>query len=388
MNYLIIGNGVAGVEAAINIRKYDSLSKIKIITSSNHLHYYRPRLISYLTGNLKIEQLIIYREDFYQNKGIENLLGKEIKEIDTTNQNIKSTDGKKYVYDKLLIATGASSFKPPIPGSDIPGVFTLRSIKDAKEILTYSSDKKEITILGGGILGIEIADKLKRPNNNITIIEMFDRLLPRQLDKDGAFILENILKKRGLNFILNNSVSAIKGSKRVEKITLRDENEINSECIIISAGIRPNIHIAKQSGIETNKGILIDNNFQTSIKNIFSAGDCSEHNERIYGLWSVSKEQGKLAGLSMLGNTVDYKGSLPSTTLKVTDIDLFSSGDFDFKNPDKVYTKKDDNSYLKIVIKNGKIVGAIALGNKQAVVDFKSVISDTKPLNIVNDYFK
>ena len=384
---LIVGNGIAGVEAAVNIRNLNSSADIEIISSCNHPLYYRPRLIEYLSGSLKLENFTIYKDEFYRQKEIKNILGEKAIEIDINNQIIKTDKGNKYNYDTLLISTGASSFKPPISGVDLSGVFTLRSVKDADQIIEYSRTKKEITVLGGGLLGIEIANSLKDTNNNITIIEMFDRLLPRQLDKDGSSILENPLKEKGLNFILNNSVNKIIGNKMVEKIKLKNGNEIHSDCIVISAGVRSNIELAKNSGIDTNKGIVINNKFQTSIENIYSAGDCSEHKGRVYGLWSVSKEQGKLAGLSIAGKDINYTGSVPSTTLKVTGIDLFSAGDFESKNPDKLLVKKGDKSYLKIVIKNEKIIGAIALGNKQAISDFKSVIDGKKSIDTINKYF-
>ena len=388
LKVLIIGNGIAGIEAALNIRTQLESADISVISSCNHLLYYRPRLIEYLKGNLNLQNFTIYKPDYYQQKNIKNILSEKIVDIDIKNQKIKSINNKIFSYDKLLIATGASSFKPPLQGSNVEGVFALRSINDAKNIMEFSNDKKEIVILGGGLLGIEIAYSLKKSNNKITIVEMFDRLLPRQLDLDGANILENILNEKGLNFILNNSVSSIiSDNNKVKKVKLKNGDEIPSDCIIISAGIRPNIELAKNVGIETKRGILINNNFQTSIENIYSAGDCSEHNGHVYGLWSVSKEQGKLAGLSISGKRVDYKGSIPSTTLKVTGIDLFSSGHFDSAETDKVYTKKDNKSYLKIVIKDKKIIGAIALGNKQAISDFKSVIEGRKELETIKDYF-
>ncbi len=384
---VIIGNGAAGIETAINIRKLDSESEITLISNERYPHYYRPRLIEYLGGKIDTENFIIYKEDFYEKNRIKNITGEKIVEINTEKKSVISEKNNSYEFTKLMLATGASSFRPPIPGSDLKGVFTLRTIEDADQIRSFVSDKKNIVILGGGILGLEIANSIKDDEKEIVVIEMFDRLLPRQLDNKASSILKNILERKGLNFILGDSVANIGGSQEVHEISLKSGKNLKVQCIIISAGVRSNIELAKSAGIKTNRGIVIDNYFKTSKEDIFAAGDCAEHNEKVYGLWSVSKEQGKLAGMNMAGKNVEYTGSTPSTILKVTGIDLYSGGDFDFENPDQVFTKSENDQYLKLIVKDSRIVGAIALGNKKAVMDFKLGVEGKKTVENLLNYF-
>ena len=366
MIYLIIGNGVAGVEAAQTIRKNDPDGEISIISSSKNLHYYRPKLIDYLSGEATIEKITIFKPEFYEKKNISNILNTTITSIDPEKKVVCDTNKKSYPYDKLLIATGGKPFVPPIKGVERKGVFTLRGITDAEKILKYSEKSENIIIIGGGLLGLETASSLYRPGKKITVIEFAEWLLPRQLDKDGGEILKSLLVKKGINFITGDSVASIEGNgESVENIILNSGKKIQAETTVISAGIRSNLDLAEGPGLKVKMGIQVDDLMQTSEKEIYAAGDTVEHNGRCYGLWLASKEQGNIAGLNMSGNRTEYKGSVVSSHLKVTGIDLYSAGEIDSTEGES-FVLKDDTSYKKLLMKGEKPSGIIALGDKDA----------------------
>ncbi len=365
MKYLIIGNGVAGIEAALSIRKNDSEGEITIVTASPYHHYYRPKLIDYLAGEITVEKFTLYKEEFYAKQRIAVELGKTITAIDSRAHKVLAKDGTSYSYDRLLLATGADPFIPPIKGVSLPGVFTFRGISDADAIMSYCDGIDNLVILGGGLLGLETAFAMKRFAKNITVIEFFEWLLPRQLDKTGGAILQSMLEKKGLRFKLGESVEEIIGSNKVEGIRLKSGKSLPADAVIISAGIRPRLDLPKSAGLTIGRGIIVDDHMKTSVDDIFAAGDLIEYDGCMYGIYPAAREQGKIAGLNMAGITTPYQKTIPSNILKITGIDLYSAGEFN-KEDAVAYTCALDNSYKKLIEKNGPL-GVIILGDAEAV---------------------
>jgi nitrite reductase (NADH) large subunit len=385
MNYIIIGNGIAGTEAALNIRKADESGSITIITDSGNLHYYRPRLVDYLSGETSLEKFTTYNEEFYEKNNITNRLNTTISSINTKEQTVLTDKGESFSYDKLLLATGARAFLPPITGSDKKGVFTLRTAADTEEIKEFSEGITDIVVVGGGLLGLENANSLMKLGKKVTVIEAVEWLLPRQLDMSGGIVLQKLLEEKGLKFILNDSVSSIDGDHAVSSITLKSGEKIETNSLVISAGIRCNLELAKTSGIETNLGIIVNNLMETSIKNIYAAGDAVEHEGKVYGLWAPAKEQGAIAGSNMAGKEDEYKGSTISTILKVTGIDLFSSGDIHSVNG-TVKSDTTDSTYKKLITDNKGTQSAIVVGDKKSISIARKVISGkAEPEEFISD---
>lgn len=374
MKYVIIGNGAAGIDAAVNIRKNDESGDIKIITSSKYDFYFRPKLIEYVSEDMPVDKLTIYKEDFYKKQNIEVIKNSTVEKIDVDNKKIVTNKSVEYDYDKLLLATGASCFLPPIKGFDKAGVFTVRSIDDCDEIKQFIENKKNLVVIGGGLLGLELAYSMKKAVDNVTVIETNEYLLHRQLDEKGSIFLKKILVDKGLNFYLNSMTKEITGEESVEGVILDDDSVINADAVIISAGVRSNIKLAEQSGLETNRAILVDKNMQTNIKDIYAAGDCAEYDGNVYGLWLTAKEQGKYAGENMAGVKSEYNGSVPSTQLKITGVDVFSSGDYSNNLFDEEVCENDD-CYKKIVHDKGDAKGAIVIGDKKAIMVARKVLS-------------
>lgn len=386
MRYIIIGSGVAGVEAAMSIRKYDEEGDITIIDKDKYLFYYRPRLVEHLSGNLETEKMIAYKKDIYEQKNINIISDTEIIKIDAKNQKIIDSENKSYEYDKLLIATGAKPFIPPVKGIDKEGVFCFRNIDDSDNIQKYCTENKgHFEVIGGGLLGIETANSIKELGCSVTVIEYFDRILPRQLDKEASDILEKKLLEKGINFKLNCSVESIEGNKKAEKIVLKSGEIIEVNGVIFSTGVRADIDLVKNTEIKINKGIIVNDKMETNIKNIYAAGDVAEHEGLLYGLWIPAKEQGKTAGMNMAKQENNFEHIPIEARLKVTGITLFSAGDFE-KKCDTVKTYKDENVFRKFFINENKLEAVIIIGDNKAAIASGKVIEGKAGLDTIKEY--
>ncbi|PKL40691.1 MAG: NAD(P)/FAD-dependent oxidoreductase [Spirochaetae bacterium HGW-Spirochaetae-1] len=368
MKYVIIGNGTAGVDAALTIRKNDPLGEISIITEAENLHYYRPRLVEYLANEVPLEKFTLYKPEFYAEKNISNILNTRITAIDPAEKTVTDEKGVVYHYDRLLLATGGNPFVPPVQGIDHEGVFTLRNVADTDRIRDFSTEIESIAVIGGGLLGLETANSLQKLGKKVTIIEFAPWLLPRQLDRTGGELLQKMLEDKGLQFILNDSVASIDsiGGRFVEQISLKSGKTLKADAVVLSVGIRCNCELARTTGLSVNNGIVVNDHMETSQKDIYAAGDAAEHNNVVYGLWNVSKEQGIAAGLNMSGVQAEYKGSAISTILKITGIDLFSAGVISDEG-NTVNTSVDTSSYKKLLMKEDSPVGAIVLGDRESI---------------------
>ena len=388
---IIIGNGVAGAMAAEVIRKNNKGIGISVYSDEPYPFYSRIKLPHFLGDEIRQEDTYIYTTDWYEEKGIVLYPGTKIKSIEPDKKNIITERNEKVSYDKLLLATGSTNFVPPIKGREKNGFFTLRTIKDVLSIKEYSQKNKNAILIGGGLLGLEAARGLKVRGLNVTVVEFFSRLLPRQLDETGAKVLQRLIEKMGINIVLNAQSDEVLGGNNVGGLKLKDGRTIESNLIIISAGITPRIELAKEAGIAVNKGIIVNERLETNIKGIYAAGDCAEFQGRIYGLWTASTEHGTIAGNNIAGVDTVYGGTTPSTTLKIVGIDLTSIGNVNPPSPPsplaplplslrgrvgvrggeglKELIREDgsDDIYKKLVIKDGKIVGAILLGDTKDV---------------------
>ncbi|MEK7291709.1 MAG: FAD-dependent oxidoreductase [Planctomycetota bacterium] len=367
MDYIIIGNGVAGTEAAKAIRQRDPSAEIKIFTQDHYPFYSRPRLPELLAREVGVEEIFVHNCEWYHKNKIQLYLNCTVKNIDTKNQKITLVDKSNFTYNKLLLALGSSSVLPPIEGiNTIEGVFTLRSVEDVLTITKRAALSKTVTLIGGGLLGLESGNGLGKLGLSVTVVEFFDRLLPRQLDGEGSVILQKQMEDIGLKFFLGAQSKSIKNSGSTKILELQDGRVIESNFILVSAGIKPNITLAQETGISVNKGILANDHMETNITHIYAAGDVAEHKGRIYGIWPAAQRQGVIAGSNMAGGNEMYMGTVPSTSLKVAGIHLTSMGDIltEDKTVEQVKVKNSSkNTYKKLFIKDGKLVGAIFLGD-------------------------
>ena len=390
MHIAIVGSGVAGVTAARTIRENDPKAEVSIYTDENHLYYPRPRLYEVLSGEAEPQEIYMFSEQWYEKRGIEVHLNKKVLGIKTARKELILEDRSKINYDKLLLANGAHPFIPPIKGVEKTGVFSLRSIKDALIIKEYAKKTRKALIIGGGLLGLEFAASLRELGQQVEVVEIFSRLLPRQLDQDGATILKDRVETRGIKIVLGVKTEEVLGKKAVSGVLLDDGKELLGSLVLISAGVRSNTDLAVEAGIKVDKGVVVDEYLQTSVNDVWAAGDAAEFEGRIYGIIPAALEQAKIAAMNMLEKEKHvYKGTIPSNTLKIVGIDLTSMGLVNPEGSQYEEVKKIDKEkgvYKKIVLEQGKIVGVIILGDRKGVTSIKKLMDQEIDVTKYKDF--
>ena len=384
-DYLIIGNGVAGTTAAENIRKRDRNGTIMIVTDEAVPFYWRIRLNEYIAGELSEEKLYARKKEWYKEQGIDLKLGTPIQGGDVKEKVVMTRSNEKLSYNRLLIATGSHSFVPPIQGSEKKGVFTLRSFQDAREIMNGARNIGEVVMIGGGLLGLEAGNALRKLGKEVMVVEFFPRLLPRQLDVPGAERLQAIMEGMGFSFRLGAKTREITGNGKVEAVLLEGGESLPCRMVIISAGVRPNLELAKALGLEHDKGIKVDERMRTNQAEVFAAGDVAEFKGIPYGIWSAAMEQGQVAGTNMAGGEAVYKGTVMANTLKVVGIDLASGGEIDADDKLESKTLADEKTYKKIVIKDDVIVGCIMLGDTKGFTKVTRMMAEKQNIAAVKE---
>ncbi|HIJ78593.1 MAG: FAD-dependent oxidoreductase [Desulfobulbaceae bacterium] len=375
-SYLIVGNGIAGTTAAEAIRNHDPNARITITSEEETPFYYRIRLNDFIGGDLKQEKLIAKNEQWYRDLNIDLRTSTRIMAIDHDARLAITDLEEKIPYHKLLLATGSRSFLPPIIGTGLAGVFTLRTIADAGAIVKYAENSERVIIIGGGLLGLETGAALLKRGKKVSVIEFAPRLLPRQLDNRGAARLQAIMEEMGFTFYLNSISKEIVGSDQgITEVILEGGQSIAGQMVIISAGVRANLDLARGLGLTCNKGIVVDDCMESNVPDIFAAGDVAEHRETIYGIWASAMEQGKVAGINMTDGEAFYDGTTMSNLLKVAGINLATAGNIDPEGRYEAKIFSSDNVYKKLVIDDNRIIGCIMLG-------------DTKNFSTVNKYIR
>ena len=375
-NYLIIGNGVAGTTAAENIRKIDKKGNITMVTGEDLPFYYRIRLNEYISGEIEENDLVAKKEKWYRDQNINLELVTRIVGAKDKGKALITENNRTLSYDRLLIATGSHSFIPPIKGSEKKSVFSLRTIKDARDISAYARNIENVVLIGGGLLGLEAGNALRKLGKKVTVVEFFPRLLPRQLDVDGAKRLQGIMEEMGFSFRLGAKTEAITGGDQAGGVLLEDEETLSSEMVIISAGVRPNMELAKNWGLDHDKGIKVDEHLQTNRADIYAAGDVAEFEGMPYGIWPAAMEQGKITGNNMAERDMVYEGTVMANTLKVVGVDLASAGNIDAENEFESQVFTDEKIYKQIVIENDKITGCSMLGDTKGFSIMTKAISE------------
>jgi len=377
MRVLVVGNGLAGTIASKTLRELDPKADIDIFAEEKYLYYPRPNLIEFLAGNISQANLFAFPEEWFDEHNISIHLGKPVRKLHPESKQIELDGGKKESYDFLLLANGASSWVPPIRGAETKGVFTLRTLDDAVSILEWIEDNPNVVIIGGGLLGLEIARAVRIRGVSVQVVEFFPHLLPRQLDAEGASVLQSKIEDLGIKVQLGTATEEILGEGKVEGLKFKSGEELEAQTAVLAAGVRPNICLAAEAGLETDKGIIVDDSLQTSHPGIFAAGDNVQHRDKIYGIIPASFNQARTMAFNVAGHEKKYTGTVPSNTLKVVGLDLTSIGQV---TPEEgtadEFRKmiKKEGIYKKIVIQNGKLIGAIWMGTKQNINEINRII--------------
>jgi nitrite reductase (NADH) large subunit len=395
--HLIVGNGVAGITAAQSIARADGSAEVHVFGAEPYPYYQRPRLWQYLAGELEQDDLYFRPLEWYASRGIQVHVSTRVMALDPAEHRIRLADGSWESYDRLLLATGGRSFVPPFEGVDLQGVFALRSLDDALAIKRYADRVSSVTVVGGGLLGLETARALVAPNRRVSVIEIASHLLPRQLDVTGAQVLQARLEAMGLHiytgaathsflgFGRNRSLGSDRGNGRVHGVRLTNGRTVSGELIIVSTGIRSRVELAREAGLEVNRGILVDEHMRTSAPDVYAAGDAAEYNGVVYGIIPAAIEQARAvaAHMTAANGAAVYQGTVPSTTLKVVGIDLTCLGDSTADGDEYLVLRYSDQAsgvYKRLALRESKIEGAILMGDvedarwlQQLIVDKRDV---------------
>ncbi len=367
--YLIIGNGVAGTEAAAEIRKNDPDGLITMFTKEKIPFYSRIRLPDYVAGNAEQSDLVVKNDKWYDDLRINLKLETSIINIDHALKKARDSAGNLYDFDRLLLATGSSPFIPPVKGNSKENIFALRTVRDAENIINALAHGGNIVIIGGGLLGIEAGHAFVKRGLLVTIVEFFDRLLPRQMDKEGASILRKLLESKGFNFRLDARTKEICGNDTVTGVQLESGEIIKADMVLFSAGVRPDLKLAEDLGLKIDRAVVVDKHMKTTLDSVYAAGDVAQFEGANFSIWPEAMDQGRTAGCNMAGTAAVYEPVVPSNRLKVAGIALASAGDIDVDNKLESDIKKGENSYEKIVKKDGKLAGCIMLGSTERFSD-------------------
>ncbi|MCE1195906.1 FAD-dependent oxidoreductase [bacterium] len=379
MKYIIVGNGVAGMAAAEAIRGRDAAGGIHIYTEEEYYHYSRPRVIEYLGGLATPDKIVIRGPEYYAKLNIQLFRGTAVESIDTAARTISTRAGVDS-FDKLILASGATSFLPPVEGCRSDCVFTLRTIADADRILARCASGKRALVIGGGLLGIETAASLAKRGLCVSVVEVFDRLLPRQLDADGAALLRTMLERQGLAFLLPKKTAAVRPAGEGADVFFDDGSSAGADLVIFSAGVRSNARLAAAAGIACDRGILVDGHMETSAPGIYAAGDAAQFNGVVYGLWPAAKEQGSFAGRNAAGEPALYQGSQLSAKLKVSGIELASLGAIGEGPGIAVATKRGEGTFRRLFLSGGRLAGAILIGDTSSFVPLQRLLKSGEPI--------
>ncbi|HHW01744.1 MAG TPA: NAD(P)/FAD-dependent oxidoreductase [Thermoanaerobacterales bacterium] len=375
---VIVGNGVAAVSAVEAFREHDKNTRIIIVSAEPYHAYYRMRLSHLLGEDPEVEKLLIHDPVWYEENGIQVLLGRRAVSIDVVSKSLKLDDGKVLTFSKLLLAQGSDPFVPPVSGTDLDGVFPVRTVDDVKKLYTYSLDKNSGVVVGGGVLGLEAAWALTKKGKKISVFEVAPYLLIKQLDEESSGMLKSLGEKAGMSFILSDQLVEIKGNGSVSGVSSKSGREVEADFVVFSIGVRPNTGILKDIGINVNRGVVVDEHMHTSLKDIYAAGDVAEFAGKVYGIWPVAKEQGKIAGLNMAGISASYSEIVPSNYIKVFDTEIFSAGDLcKEESAHAVITdiQPENNIYRKVFFKKNNVpVGVILLGDTKPAVKISRAI--------------
>jgi nitrite reductase (NADH) large subunit len=380
--YVIVGNGVAGARAAIKIKETDPNGEIHIFTEESYPFYYRVRFPELIAGDIAIKDLTIHTEEYYRSKGITLHLEERVTGGDAGRREVVTEKGATYPYDLLLVATGGYAFVPPIKGVEKKGVFTLRSMRDAISLREFSSTISQAILIGGGLVGLETAGALLRRGVKIAVIEHNPRLLPRQTDPGAAKILQEKMERMGFIFYLNAQSEEIVGREKVEGLRLKDGRTVEGQMVILSAGVRSNLQLAKAMGLDAKNGVIVNDRLETNQPGIFAAGDVVEHRGRCYGIWPAAQKQGEVAGVNMAGGKTVYEGSVVSNKLKVVGVDLAAIGEIDAEGKFECIVRADREKgvYRKVAFQEDKMIGCLFLGDIQGSTEVQNAIERKLPV--------
>jgi nitrite reductase (NADH) large subunit len=380
---VVVGNGMAAARLVDELAKV-ALGRyaIAVIGDEPRLAYNRVLLSSVLAGEMASHDIELRPAAWWRDRGVTLKYGCVAAEIDVGRRELKIANEESMTFSRLVLATGSTPLRLNVSGAELAGVHTFRDSRDVDLLLTLAAQKKRVVVVGGGLLGLEAAYGLAKAGASVTLIHLMDRLMERQLDAPAAELLKSLVERKGIKIWLKANTARLHGETRVEGVELTDGRRIDADAVIFAAGIRPNMGLAKDAGIPVNRGIVVDDHLQTGAPEIFALGECAEHRGICYGLVEPAYEQARVLARHLAGGAAAYGGSVVATNLKVSGVGVFSAGDFIGADGSEAVVLSDlrHGTYKKLVISDGRLTGAVLVGDVGDALWYLELIRNREPI--------
>ena len=381
---VIIGNGMAAARFVDEMAKR-TLGRyaIAVIGDEPRLAYNRVLLSSVLAGETTSQDIELRSASWWRDRGVTLTYGCAATSLDMNDRTVHLANGTAVPFSKLVIATGSTAIRLNVPGADLPGVHTFRDSRDVDLLLKLAREKKRVVVVGGGLLGLEAAYGLAKAGSKVTLLHLMDRLMERQLDAPAAALLKRLVESKGIEIVLGANTKQILGEDVMTGVELSDGRIINAEAVVFAAGIRPNVALAKDAGVPVNRGIVVDDQLRTGHADVFALGECAEHRGTCYGLVEPAYEQARVLADHLAGRPAQYSGSVVSTNLKVSGVSVFSAGDFlgESGADTLVFNDERRGTYKKLVVADGRLTGAVLVGDTQDALWYLELIRTTASID-------
>lgn len=358
---------------------------IAVIGDEPRLAYNRVLLSSVLAGEATSEEIELKPSAWWRDRGVTLTYGCAANSIDLNDRTIHLANGGAVPFSKVVIATGSSAIRLNVPGADLAGVHTFRDSRDVDMLLKLAREKARVVVVGGGLLGLEAAYGLAKAGSKVTLLHLMDRLMERQLDVPAAALLKRLVEAKGIEVLLGANTKQIFGEGATQGVELADGHIIAADAVVFAAGIRPNIGLAKDAGIAVNRGIVVDDQLRTGHDDVFALGECAEHRGTCYGLVEPAYEQARVLADHLVGRDAQYGGSILSTNLKVSGVSVFSAGDFlgEAGADMLVFNDERRGTYKKLVVADGRLKGAVLVGDTQDALWYLELIRTTASIEAI-----
>jgi nitrite reductase (NADH) large subunit len=380
---VVVGNGMAAARLVDDLTKTaQGRYAIAVIGDEPRLAYNRVLLSSVLAGETGSHEIELKPAAWWRDRGVTLKYGCLATEIDVGRRELKIANEESISFSRLVLATGSTPLRLNVPGAGLAGVNTFRDSRDVDLLLTLAAQRKRVVVVGGGLLGLEAAYGLAKAGAAVTLVHLMDRLMERQLDAPAAELLKYLVERKGIKILLNANTARIHGETHVEGVELTDGRRIDADAVIFAAGIRPNIALAKEAGIPVNRGIVVGDHLQTSVPGVFALGECAEHRGICYGLVEPAYEQAQVLSRHLAGRAAAYQGSVVATNLKVSGVSVFSAGDFIGADGTETIVLSDfrHGTYKKLVISDGRLSGAVLVGDTGDALWYLELIRGREPI--------
>jgi len=364
---VVVGNGMAGMRTVEELLKLaPELYEITVFGAEPHGNYNRVLLSPLLAGDKQVEDIMLHPRAWYAEHGITLHAGDPVVRIDRKRRVVVARSGLEAPYDRLLLATGSTPFMLPVPGNTLPGVVGFRDLQDVDTMLAAARRGGRAVVIGGGLLGLEAAHALKRRGMDVTVVHVAASLMNQQLDGEAGRLLKETMERAGLSILLDAQTSAIEGADRVEAVRFADGTALPADLVVMAAGVRPNIALAREAGLHCERAIVVDDTLQTYDPRIYAVGECVQHRRATFGLVAPVWEQARVCAAHLAGaGHRRYVQAATATKLKVTGIDLYSAGDIlgGAGSEELVLRDRTAGVYKRLVLEDNRVTGAVLVGD-------------------------